>query len=170
MGRNIERLKIMLVSLPPNFNQSKKINSLKFSQRTNYIIPMKKDSVSFGDGGMSLIYLVAKYGAVEGLKNGIKHNSYINFKRACWSILIKPNSHINELVDVLFALSKTPQNMEKESVSSRIVAALRGGDWNDLISLKNSAINAVPHISDDIPANREAKKALMLSCLDGFFF
>ena len=68
MGRNIERLKIMLVSLPPNFNQSKKINSLKFSQRTNYIIPMKKDSVSFGDGGMSLIYLVAKYGAVEGLK------------------------------------------------------------------------------------------------------
>ena len=69
---------------------------------------------------------------------------------------------------MLFALSKTPQNMEKESVSSRIVAALRGGDWNDLISLKNSAINAFPHISDDIPANREAKKALMLSCLDTY--
>ena len=169
----------MRVSLSPNFRQNKNISVSKNITNTNYINKTRpKDSISFGAvDPFTLIYLVAKYGVSEGLKGGFKINKFLSLRKGFANVIEYPKSHMSELVDTLFALSKTPSKMEEEIQKNAFlyewVAEFKGmssgnGIYScDLRNLKNMALDKIfPLVDDTVAANREAKKALMSNICD----
>lgn len=167
----------MLVSLYPSFNQITREKDLKIFSKVNY--PNKtqsKDIVSFGADPITLIGMVAKYGIIDGFRGGSKVNTFLTLKKGFARVIENPEFHMSQLVDTLFALSKTPSKMDdeiKKAWTYGLVADFKGmsdgsGYYSDsLYGLKNSALHKIfPLVSDTVAGNREAKKALMSNICD----
>lgn len=159
----------MLVSLSPSFNSIKKVNNQKNSQQINYLNqPSPKYNVSFGDGGASLIYLVAK-GGLGVIKNGPKQHNLNKLLGEVDNVITYPYSNSEKLADTLSALSKIP-----DSIQTGLGEVLSFFSAKDPLYLNTTRIKAIALLSktkDDTYVNIQSKKDFIRSLLDnGFSF
>lgn len=158
----------MLVSFAPSFNQNKKVNNLKqFSQINYHSKPLLKDKVSFGDGGATLIYLVAR-GGLGALKNGPKDYNILKLLEEVDGVIKSPSFHSEKLADTLSAMSKISDNAQ--TVMSDLIGLF--SDKKAGLYVNELRINAIPLLSktmDNSHVNIQSKKDFIRSLLDNGF-
>lgn len=128
------------------------------------------DCVSFGsDPATTLIYLIAKFGLIEALKNGPKNYNLNKILREIEKIVKTPSTYNNEtLAHTLGALSKMPMN-ETESMHYRLMSSALVNSPALLSILKPNAFKIVPLVSDSNNINIQYKKDFLSNMiLEGY--